>query len=305
MPRKTRLARTLLIPCLAALIPIGCAAPPPDGGSDPDTGRNGPSAGTFTGAYDPAMELTIEANGIVLTVPAGASATPATMSVLPVREGFAWAPVPGEAGFTGARFGPDGTQFDPPAQVTVELSAVTILPVLPVWTYDEDRNRWIGTGRTAEVSANGGEATFSLDHFSTAGVPDPAPIPDPGDEIGSFVVVSGNGVFSSDAVSADTASLVFSEFGDQFKIDVLSQETGDDGQVDTKSLGLSAILVTRFDTCVIGVIGGGASLYNDGQFNEPVVGVMIMSLSGSTVNLAVYAATPERVISGTLTGPVQ
>lgn len=305
MPLSTRLARTLIIPCLAALIPIGCVAPPPDGGSDPDAGRNDPPAGTFTGAYDPAMELTIEANGIVLTVPAGGSATPATMSVLPVRVGFAWVPVPGEAGFFGARFGPEGTQFDPPARVTVELSAATILPVLPMWTYDEDRNRWIGTGRTAEVSPNGAEATFLLDHFSTTGVPDPAPIPDPGDEIGSFVVVSGNGVFDSDAVSVDNARLVFSESGDDFRIEAVSQETGDDGQVDTKVLVLSAIAVSRIDTCVIGVIGGDDSTYNDGLLNESVVGVMIMSLDGSTVHLSVYAATPERVISGTLTGPVQ
>ena len=305
MPRKTRLLRTLLIPCLAALILIGCAAPPPEGGSDQGAGRDGPPPGATTGAYDPGEELTIEAEGIVLTVPAGATTTPATMSVLPMNETDVPSPLPGDMGFTGADFGPDAAQFDPPAQVTVMLSAATILPVLPVLTYDQDRERWVGTGDTAEVSDDGTVAMFDLRHFSIAGVPDPAPIPDPGDEIGSFLAVLGNGVFESNVVSVDNASLAFLELGDQFKIDVLSQEIGDDGQVDTKSLGLSAILVTRFDTCVIGVIGGDASLYNDGPFNEPVVGVMIMSLSGSTVNLAVYAATPERVISGTLTGPAQ
>ena len=99
MPRKTRLLQTLLIPCLAALIPIGCAAPPPEGALDPDAERSEPPPGATTGQYDPAAELTIEAGGIALTVPAGATTTPMTVSVLPMDE--ADAPSPLEGGFRG------------------------------------------------------------------------------------------------------------------------------------------------------------------------------------------------------------
>lgn len=297
--------RSVWFVCLLVL-PFGCAAPP-DGGTDGDdgAGRDGPPAGSTTGEYDPAEPLDIDADTIALSVPAGAGDTPATLSVMPVDETTAPAPLPGGVGFTGADFGPDGMAFDQPVEVTARLSSPTIVPELPVLMYDEAAGRWVGTGETAEVSEDGTEATFALDHFSVAGIPDPAPIPEPGGEIGTFVVVSNNGMIESEAISTDNASVVFSEIGDNFKVDAFSQEFNDEAELDTKSLGLSAVLVTRVDNYVIGVIGGGTSLYNEGQANEPVVGVMVMSVRGGTVNLSIYAATPERVISGTVTGPVQ
>ena len=283
---------------LTGLLLGGCVPPPTDGNGD----GNGTGDGSASGTYDPAVGLTLQTDAVTLEVPPGAIAAATVLSVETATAADLPEPLPGGAGLAGGVFEPDGQALLAAAGVTVELEAATISPALPVVTFDEDRDRWVGTGTTAEV-AGGTEATFELDHFSIAGVPDPVPIPDAGGEIGSFLVVSNDGAFTSDAISSDTAAMLFSDFGDSFNISVMSQSVNMQGQIVTKALGLDAILVTRVENYVIGVVGGGASLFNDGQFNEPAVGVMIMALNGSTVNVSVYVATPDRVISGSLSGP--
>ena len=94
--------------------------------------------------------------------------------------------------------------------------------------------------------------------------------------------------------------------GSSFEITVFSQTINSFGQIETKSLGLSAVLVTNVDNYVVAVVGGAGSFFNDGSFfgvSEPAVGVMVMALNETMVNVIVYVATPERVILGTLTGP--
>lgn len=256
-----------------------------------------------SGAYDPAAGLQLTSDGLTLTVPPGAIADTPTLSARKAGAGDLPAALPGGVGFAGGVFGPDGQVFQVPAEVALQLPAATIATMLPVVTFDTTLNRWVGTGANAVVAAGGLDVTFELEHFSIGGVPSSVPIPDPGDEIGSFLVVSNNGMFESDAISSNSAAMLFSDFGDTFSISVSSQEVNMQGMVETKALGLSAVLVTRVENYIVGAVGGGASLYNDGMLNEPAVGVMIMSRSGSTVNLSAYVATPERVIAGTLTGP--
>ncbi len=272
-------------------------------GSTCDTMPASTSNGETSGVYDPATGLQLEANDLTLTVPPNAASGDTTLSMRPATASDLPLPLPGGVGLAGGVFGPDGQTFQVPAQVSVRLPEATIVSVLPVVTFDVGQNRWVGTGSTGDVAANGLDVSFELDHFSIAGVPTPVAIPDPGDAIGSFLVVSNNGSFQSDEISSDTASMIYSEFGDTFNISLTSQDLNMEGQIETKALGLSAVLVTRVDNYLVGVVGGGASLFNAGQLNEPAVGVMVMSLNGSTVNLSVYVATPQRVIAGTLSGP--
>ena len=84
----------------------------------------------------------------------------------------------------------------------------------------------------------------------------------------------------------------------------MSQSVGTGG-IETASLGLTAQTVTTSGNLVIGVFAGGLSIFNGGNFNEPCYGVMAMSESSGTVTVSVFAATPERVIFGRLTGQPQ
>ena len=268
-----------------------------------ETLRRGAPPGDFmSGEYDPILGLHLEDDGLVLDVPPGALAGQTTLSIRRVTDSNIPVPLPGGVGFSGGELIPDGQVFDVSPQIRVRLSAPTILPMLPVLLFDPDQNSWKGAGTLATVLEGGMEAEFQLGHFSIPGVPDAVPIPDPGEAIGSFVVLSGNGNLQSQAISSASASLLYSEFGDTFNIAAMSQEINNQGMVKTKALGLDAILVFRIENYLIGVVGGGASLYNQGQFNEPIVGVMIMSVTGGAVSLSFYSATPNQVIQGTLTG---
>jgi len=263
-----------------------------------------PNGGGVSGEYDPVAGLHLEAEGLVLDVSPGSLSSPTTLSIR--RAGASDLPslLPGDLDLAGGVFEPHGQVFDVSAHVSVSLATQTLLPVLPVVYFDPNLARWVGTGDNAQIGSGGMEAGFDLGHFSLAGVPDAVPIPDPGDPIGSFVVLSNNGNFQSETISSATAALLFSDFGDTFNISLSHQEINNQGHIETKALGLDSILVTRLDNYVIGVVGGGASLYNDGQFNEPAIGVMIMSVTQGEVSLSVYAATVERVIQGTMSGHV-
>ena len=258
--------------------------------------------GGVSGEYNPTQVFELEQGDVKLTIPAGAT-TARTITLEALDRPQLPQGLPGGVQFAGAEFGPDGTVFSTPAMVEARLDTLTILPALPVLTFDEDQDRWVGTGANAVVSTNGRDSEFALSHFSIAGIPDAVPIPEPGGPIeGAVLVLSNNGALQTDAISVNNASLLYSVVGDTFNVAAMSQEINDQGMIETKALGLDAILVTQIGNYVVGVVGGQTSIYNDGQFNEPLVGVMIMSVLDGNVLLSLYVATPERVIQGTLSG---
>ena len=310
---------TLLVGLLAGVwgCPAGTGTTPPDnngggdGGGDGGGGADGGGDGggtdggaseTASGTYDQVLGLELEVEGLRLDVPEDALTTSPTLSIRVAATDDLPEAVPGTTGIAAGVFSPDGQTFLVPVEVRVQLAFATILPLLPVLTFDEALDDWVGTGEMADVETDGTEAVFEAEHFSILGVPDPVPIPAPGDPVDSVFALANNGSFISDAISSTMASLLYSDTGSTFSISVVSQEVNDEGQIETKALGLSAFQVTTVDNYVIGIVGGGTSLYNDGQLNEPAVGVMVMSVSEGFVTVSVYAATPKRVIAGTLTG---
>ncbi len=276
-----------------------------DAGGGTDTGGMDDGAGqdaTASGTYEPEAGLHLEGTNITLEIPAGALPATTEITLTPVTNLMLPAVIPGATGLAGAEFGPEGLVFATPVDVTARLSQPTIATQLPVITFDSTNQRWVGTGATGTVSDNGLDVAFQLEHFSTGGIPDGTPIPDPGDPIESILALSNNGSFQSDEISSESASMLYSDFGSTFSISLFSQKVNMQGQIVTKSLGLSSILVTRVDNYIVGVVGGENSLFNGGSFNEPAIGAMIMSLVGGQVSMSVYVATPDRVIHGTLIG---
>ena len=255
-----------------------------------------------SGTYEPDTGLHLEGTNIILDIPAGALASATEITLTPAADLVLPAVIPGATGLAGAEFGPDGLVFSSPADVVAHLSQPTIATQLPVITFDSPNNSWVGTGAMGTVSDNGLDVTFQLEHFSIGGIPDGTPIPEPGDPIESILVLSNNGNFQSEEISSESASMLYSDFGSTFSISLFSQKVNMQGQIVTKSLGLSSILVTRVDNYIVGVVGGENSLFNAGSFNEPAVGAMLMSLVEGQVSMSVYVATPKRVIHGTLTG---
>ncbi len=251
------------------------------------------------GEYDPATGLHLEYAGLALDVSPGALPGKLGLSMRRLQSSDG-PPAPGDILLTGVVLEPDGTVFSASPQVSVPLTSPGIYPQLPVLTLDAS-GTWVGTGEMARIDPTG-MARFSVSHFSPFGIPDTVPPPPPGDAVGSFVVVSNNGVFSSEVISSTMGSLLFSEFGDTFDLTGISQKISMQGKIVTKALGLHTILLTRYENYVIGIVGGGQSIYNAGQFNEPVLGVMIMSVKEGNVSISVYAATVQRVIIGTFTG---
>ncbi|MBU0639617.1 MAG: hypothetical protein KKB50_12185 [Planctomycetes bacterium] len=273
-----------------------------DGGDDGQGTGDDQGDDAVSQTYDPTTSMALQTDTLQLGVPAAATTETVTITMRPATAADLPSALPDNADLAGGVFGPSGQTFDESVEVSLQLSAATILPVLPVVTYDEAAGKWVGTGSNATVAPNGIDVTFTLDHFSIAGVPTPVPLPEAGGAVGSFIVISNNGSFTSDEISSDNAALTYSEFGDTFSISMTSQSIGDDLSIDTASLGLTAVSVYQLGNYVVGVCSGGRSLFNGGDFNEPAFGVMIMAVSGKSVSVSVFATTLERVIAGTLTG---
>lgn len=305
MSIRSRFLAGLLFIAAACLTGAGCPAddglgsqvssgqPGGDGGESEGAG-GGAETGEVSGTFTPGQDLELQSTTMSFEVPAEAADEAVTLTMRGAEVDDLPEALPGNVGFTGAVFGPDGQSFSPPATLTLQLGSQSLAPSLPVLTYDQTAGRWVGTGVNATVADDGLTASFLVPHFSILGLPDPIPIPEPGDDIGSFVVISNNGTFSSNEISSDTASLLYSEFGDTFSLSVTEGPSA--------AMGLTAVHVREVGPYVIGVLAGGLSIYNDGGQNESVFGVMVMSVSGSNVTVCVYAATTQRVISGTLTG---
>ena len=287
----------------------GCTAPPGNGSVPGDGNGDGDGDGTggdSSGDYDPATELRLEHGDLMLIVPPGATNATITVTIMSTTNVPDLAPLPGGVGLTGGRFEPSGQEFRLPVQVLARLSAPTIASALPVLFYDDEDKVWVGTGSVAIVGSSGTTAAFGLEHFSTAGVPDPMPLPPTGDAVGSLIGVANLGEFESNEIDSVEASLLFSDSAPSLVINVSERATDSTGQNVTKTLLLSATSVTRVDNFVVAEVGGVGSSFNDGGFrspNEPLVGATILSVVGDTVHVTVYVASTERVISGTFTGP--
>lgn len=309
----SHLATLRLMPALLALL-LCCAGGcvPATNGDDTTGGSTDGSGGdtvqgatdtddtTQTAQYTPGEELTLTNGSVSIIVPAESCDEAFTLSLRPLAASDITVDAPGDANLAGGVFGPDGQTFNPAARVTVQLSDETPLTTLPLLVLNDAGTQWVGAAANATVTG-GTQATFPVRHFSTYALPQ-VPVPTAGDPVSSFVVISNDGSFNSNTISGNTASLTYSEFGDTFGLSVTSQEVGDSGQLETKSLGLNAVSVTSAGNLVVGICAGGRSIYNDGSFNESCYGVMILSVSGSSVTVTVYVATPERVIYGSLTG---
>jgi len=283
-----------------------------DSGNDTGGSSGGDGDGTGTmiepvsGEYDPTASLTLETNGLKLVVPPGATLAPTPVTLLLASEVPSPGAIPGAVDLAGGQFGPDGLQFLLPVEVTASLLAPTPATGLPVLTFNEALKRWVGTGDLGTVSPGGNEVSFPLDHFSLAGVPDPFPVPLGGDPIPDLVTIPNTGQFFSTEITSETVSLTYSSsVGGSLEMDVQQNTVNDAGQPQVVFMHLSAVRVTLVNQFVIAEIGGTGSVFDDGDFrsaDEPIVGTVALAISGSTVNVTVFVASPARVIFGTLTG---
>lgn len=324
--------RSLTIPVLLVLVmalPLsvgGCGVPsgPNPGGGDnggnggsgngdgnggSDGGGNGGSGGEVepvSGDYNPASSLLLTADGLQLLIPAGATLTPTTVTILPASEVASPGAIPGAVDLAGGQFGPNGLQFLKPVEVTTALLAPTAATALPVITFNDSSKRWVGTGGLGTVAPEGDEVTFPLAHFSIAGVPDPLPFPVRGGAVPGLVTIPNNGTFLSTEISSQTASLTYSaSVGGSLEIDIVSETVNDAGQPQIIFMHLSGVRLTVVDDYVVAEIGGAGSVFDTGDFrapDEPLVGTVVLSISGSTVNATVFVASTQRVIFGTLAG---
>lgn len=285
-----------------------------NGANNGDTGGSGDAGGDDVGttvepvsaAYDPASALTLEAVGLKLVIPAGATLAPATITLLPASAAASPGAIPGAVDLAGGQFEPGGLQFLLPVEVTAALHSPTVATALPVITFDEATKRWVGTGDVGTVSPTGDEVIFPLDHFSLVGVPDPLPLPVGGDSVPDLVTIPNLGIFSSAEISSDTASLTYSSaVGGSLSIDVRADTVNDAGQPQVLFMRLSAVRVALVNQFVVAEIGGAGSVFDVGDFrsiDEPLVGTAVLSISGSTVNVTVFVASSNRVIFGIMSG---
>jgi hypothetical protein len=283
--------KAILIHCLAivlltggAALQSGCGVPGggfPNGGNgdggnggngnggngngDNGDGGNGGSS-PVSGNYNPASQLVLTTNGLTLTVPPGATLTPVTLTIQSASAVMLPAVLPGGVELAGGSFQPNGQAFLVPATVTTTLSAPTIARALPVLTFDVGKNRWVGAG-IGSVAANGTDVTFELSHFSLAGVPDPLPVPLPGNPLDPLVTIPNNGMFSSSEITSNSATLFYSESaGGSMVINATSITVDEFGQPQTVELSLFGVQVVRVDRRVVAEIGGQGSFFPTADF---------------------------------------
>ncbi len=321
MSRTQALAAGLLVLAL-----IGVAGCPEMTGTEADSGgtttdggdgsgENGGTTtdqGTASGTWNATDGLVLSSNSATLTV--GADDQPSTndltMEVL-TEDDLVAAGLTADSGFeVGVTLGPDGTTFDQAVDVTVQLSEATPLNTLQVLTQDETSGEWVDAGLLATVSEDGTSATFQLTSFSTY-VPWDPPLPTDAYPIGGAGIVAGTGGFSGmpfdPLPGTTTSSLTYSPYGDVFGLSLINAGA-QTGAAVTSSAGLHATSVSESGNVAIGYVtpGGGLSgpsLFNDGNFNHAVGGVMFLAVDEQgNWSVSVYCAYDEGVIIGVASG---
>ncbi len=275
--------------------------------TDPSDTPNDSTDGAVLGVFDPLTGLDLTLGGFRASFPSSPDSGETTIVANVSPPASVPGGLPGGVAFAGASFAPTGLTLTPSATVTVPLASSTIASVLPVLTFDSARKTWVATGAVATVDSGGASASFEIDVLEVVGVPDGVPAPPPGEPIGSLLTVTNQGQFTSNVISAQDASLLYSAaVGGSLSVNVMAQVTDAQGQIAVQTLSLAAMSITGSGNTIVAEVGGSDSFYNTGEFrspNEPAVGVMMLSFDGTTATLTVYVATPERVIAGTFTGP--
>ena len=102
-------------------------------------------------------------NNVTINVPAGALSVDTNITVQYVEESSLIEDSP-SMNFLGAvEFGPSGTTFDQPVQVTMKLTETPENEKVSIFCYDEEYNVW---DFVTEADVSGNVATFSVNHFS-------------------------------------------------------------------------------------------------------------------------------------------
>jgi hypothetical protein len=152
--------RVMLVICVAAFMAIamiGCS----DGGTTavPTVTKTiGVTGGTVTAAN----------NAVEITIPANALPADVAVSITPVSAAaFAESLASTDEILSVVTFGPAGTNFTTPAEITFNLSpAMTAGEEIPFMLYDDNTKTWSPEG-VATVAADGLTATAQVSHFST------------------------------------------------------------------------------------------------------------------------------------------
>jgi len=261
--------------------------------------------------------LTLTNGNIALVVPASVTPSNASLTLKQLNADESLpAGVPAGAGFdVGGEFGPSGTTFNSPVQVTVTLSSPSQTNSLPVLLQDEATGNWGWAGLNATVASDGMTAAFEVTHFSRYRVWNPPP--PAGDlPIGENEIITGTGFFEGQPFNtlpspqAANASLVYSPFGDAFGLsivqtDVTNPATGDFIII---AAGLHATSVGALDKARVAIVtpaGGfsGQSAFVDGLSpGKGVSGIMYLRKSATHWMVDVYCAYEGGIVFGQATG---
>jgi len=102
-------------------------------------------------------------DNVQINIPAGALKESTSISAQYVEDSVTFSENPMMNFLCGVEFGPSGTTFDKPVEVTLKLNKTPINNELTVFCYDEINSVW---DLVSEASVNNNEATFSITHFS-------------------------------------------------------------------------------------------------------------------------------------------
>lgn len=273
---------------------------------------------TTGGTWNPTTGLDIQEGAFRLIVPpdAAPSNTQLTMRLLSEAERLAGG-IPSGMGFDfGVDFGPTGTTFQTPVQVTVTFATPAVVDTLPVLKHDPATDTWGFADTTAAVSADHMSATFSLTSFSGYQVPNPS-VSDDGEPIGSGEIIAGSGGYAGQPFStlpnphAGDASLAFSPFGDVFgisitQLDATNPATGDNFAL---AVGMHSSSVTAVGNVRIGFVTpagalSGPSLVTDFGPPKGITGVLILRKKAGMWIVDCYGAYEGGLVLGQATGDI-
>jgi hypothetical protein len=147
----------------AALLALGVSSC-----SSSDGGPVGSGGGTPPATVGPGGGTVSDAGGAAVSIPPGALAddTPITATTVASPTDLPYPTAPGQPFMGAARFGPSGTTFLEPVQITIPLAqSMTPGDEVALFVYDETLPGWQGDA-TAVVAADGQSAIAAVTHFS-------------------------------------------------------------------------------------------------------------------------------------------
>lgn len=330
-PIRCSTGRRFIAPliCICSVLQFGCNATAPNGDTGGPANGNGNAtddAGNDNGMGDNTANsgdwndqdgLSLVDGNVTLDVPPTAAPTNKTLTVraLAADELLPDSVPPGSGFDAGGEFGPDGTVFDGPVEVTVTLESPAAMDTLPVLLQDEATGDWGWAGVDAKVASDGITATFEVTHFSRYRVWNP-PLPRGDVPIGEGEIIAGPGNFQGQPFNTlpnpmgTNASLAYSPFGDVFglsvmQFDVTNPATGDNISV---AVGLHASRVGDVEGARVGLVTpagalSGPSVFVDG-LSPPkgISGIMFLRKDATHWKVDVYCAYEGGIVFGQATG---